>query len=99
MNMFRAILVCCLIARLYSLAQADDRRDVRLDGQPNFRDLGGYKTSDGRTVKSGLMFRSGELWFLNAPGATGVSPVLRFEHTSYGEPDDPSRILRRQRLV
>jgi len=34
---------------------------VRLTGQPNFRDLGGYKTSDGRTVKSGLIFRSGEL--------------------------------------
>lgn len=32
-----------------------------LQGQPNFRDLGGYKTSDGRTVKKGLVFRSGEL--------------------------------------
>lgn len=32
-----------------------------LEGQPNFRDLGGYKTSDGRTVKLGVVFRSGEL--------------------------------------
>jgi len=32
-----------------------------LEGQPNFRDLGGYKTADGRTVKKGVVFRSGEL--------------------------------------
>jgi protein-tyrosine phosphatase len=32
-----------------------------LEGQPNFRDLGGYKTSNGRVVKRGLVFRSGEL--------------------------------------
>ncbi len=32
-----------------------------LEGQPNFRDLGGYQTSDGRTLRTGLVFRSGEL--------------------------------------
>jgi len=36
-------------------------RHFALDGQPNFRDLGGYETSDGRTVKWGQVFRSGEL--------------------------------------
>lgn len=36
-------------------------RHVVLDGQPNFRDLGGYKTTDGRTVKWGQIYRSGEL--------------------------------------
>jgi protein-tyrosine phosphatase len=34
---------------------------IPLEGQPNFRDLGGYKTTDGKTVKRGLVFRSGEL--------------------------------------
>lgn len=34
---------------------------IGLEGQPNFRDLGGYKTSDGRTLREGLLFRSGEL--------------------------------------
>lgn len=39
----------------------DPRRHVQLGGAPNFRDLGGYGTIDGRTVKWGLVYRSGEL--------------------------------------
>lgn len=35
-------------------------RHIPLDGQPNFRDIGGYKTSDGREVKWRQVFRSGE---------------------------------------
>jgi len=36
-------------------------RHVPLTGQPNFRDLGGYPAADGRRVKRGLVYRSGEL--------------------------------------
>ncbi len=36
-------------------------RVVPFIGANNFRDMGGYKTSDGRTVKFGLFFRSDEL--------------------------------------
>jgi protein-tyrosine phosphatase len=36
-------------------------RRVVLEGQPNFRDLGGYVTADGRSVKWGQIYRSGEL--------------------------------------
>jgi len=36
-------------------------RRLPLEGDPNFRDLGGYKTSDGRTVKWGRIYRSGSL--------------------------------------
>jgi protein-tyrosine phosphatase len=50
----------CLIVGCCSQARADDRH-VPLDGQPNFRDVGGYKTEDGKTVKRGLVYRSGEL--------------------------------------
>jgi len=42
-------------------ATAEPERHVALDGQPNFRDLGGYETTDGRTVKWGEVYRSGEL--------------------------------------
>ncbi|MFP5455162.1 MAG: tyrosine-protein phosphatase [Alphaproteobacteria bacterium] len=33
----------------------------QLQGAPNFRDLGGYQTGDGRRVKPGLLFRSDQL--------------------------------------
>jgi len=36
-------------------------RHIALDGQPNFRDLGGYQSADGRTVRWGQVYRSGEL--------------------------------------
>ena len=37
------------------------QRHIPREGQPNFRDLGGYETADGHTVKWGEVFRSGEL--------------------------------------
>ena len=40
---------------------AVEERLIGLEGQPNFRDLGGYEASDGRTVRSGMIYRSGEL--------------------------------------
>jgi protein-tyrosine phosphatase len=36
-------------------------RLVRLEGARNFRDLGGYTGADGRTVRFGCLYRSGEL--------------------------------------
>lgn len=37
------------------------QRHIPLAGQPNFRDLGGYRSRDGRQVKWGVIYRSGEL--------------------------------------
>ncbi|MGW4353911.1 tyrosine-protein phosphatase [Nocardia sp. NPDC004582] len=34
---------------------------IRLDGAANFRDIGGYRTSDGRTVRTGVAFRSNRI--------------------------------------
>jgi len=34
---------------------------ITLEGSANFRDLGGYQTADGRTVRTGVVFRSGHL--------------------------------------
>jgi protein-tyrosine phosphatase len=42
-------------------ARSIDKRHVDLEGQSNFRDLGGYKTKSGRTVKWGQVYRSGGL--------------------------------------
>ncbi len=36
-------------------------RHIELQGEPNFRDFGGYNTEDGRTVKWGQVYRSGKL--------------------------------------
>ncbi|WP_345943668.1 tyrosine-protein phosphatase [Streptomyces sp. SID3212] len=41
-------------------------RLVKLDGMDNFRDVGGYRTADGRWVKMGVVYRSGALNNLTA---------------------------------
>jgi protein-tyrosine phosphatase len=63
MQIGSVIAVCAvLLADLASIS--DDPTfapHVPLDGQPNFRDIGGYKTNAGQTVRRGLVSRSGEL--------------------------------------
>jgi len=56
---------------------------VALDGQSNFRDLGEYQTNDGRTVKWGEVYRSGELPRLNDADVAeleelGIETVVSF---------------------
>ncbi len=48
---------------LFSSAQIADsaKREVKLQGAINFRDVGGYATKDGRHVKWGKIYRSAEL--------------------------------------
>ena len=41
--------------------QKPRERHVELDGQSNIRDLGGYETADGMSLKWGQVYRSGEL--------------------------------------
>ena len=57
------LLSACNRAETESTAANPDSlaRSIPLEGQPNFRDLGGYQTADGRTVKWRQLFRSGEL--------------------------------------
>jgi protein-tyrosine phosphatase len=40
--------------------QNPQERHVQLDGQANMRDLGGYETADGQSLKWGEVYRSGE---------------------------------------
>jgi len=56
-------------------------RHIPLSGQPNFRDLGGYPSKDGRRVKWGSVYRSGELSQLTASdigklGELGIKTVV-----------------------
>jgi protein-tyrosine phosphatase len=45
----------------------DTRRVVNLEGGVNFRDLGGYKTQDGRSVRWQTLYRSGSMGHLTEP--------------------------------
>jgi protein-tyrosine phosphatase len=79
-------------------------RKVALEGSPNFRDLGGYKTVDGQHLKWGRIYRSGKLCSLTEADVhyfkrLGLSVVcdfrLDFERHSepgwLGDEDAPDR--------
>lgn len=62
---------------------AGPERQIRLDGQSNFRDIGGYQTTDGHRVKWGEVYRSGELHELSDADvkkldALGIKAVANF---------------------
>ena len=48
-------------------------RHLDLQGTPNFRDLGGYETSDGRFVRWGMLYSSGELTCMTQAAMMDVS--------------------------
>ena len=50
-------------------------RRLAIPGAPNFRDLGGYETSDGRTVAWGRVYRSGSLAELTPEGVARLSSL------------------------
>ena len=51
----------------------DERRLLSLHGVRNFRDLGGYRTQDGRRVKWGKLFRSGSMAGLASSDHDGLA--------------------------
>jgi protein-tyrosine phosphatase len=48
------------------------KRIIEIPGAINLRDFGGYLTSDGRRVRSGVLFRSGMLAQLTADGRSAL---------------------------
>ena len=79
-------------------------RRLGMQGTPNFRDFGGYPTVDGRRVKWGFLFRSGQLSSLsdqdvNLLGSLNIDLVCDFRRIEeqQGEPsrlpgDKPPRV-------
>ena len=64
-------------------AAPQHERHIALEGEHNFRDLGGYRTSDGRLVKWGQLYRSGDLSHLTEDDVAtleslGVKTVVNF---------------------
>ena len=57
--------------------------DTRLEGAPNFRDIGGYEAANGFTIRRGLVFRSGHFANLtdedlNSFVSLGINTVIDF---------------------
>lgn len=44
-----------------SFKTADTPRILSIDGVPNVRDIGGWKTADGKVIKQGVLYRGGEM--------------------------------------
>jgi len=81
---------------LAAKSRAAHERFVPLEGGQNFRDLGGYRTSNGRSVKWGLIYRSATMGKLSAGDfqalkAMGVRTVvdLRASDERKREPFSP----------
>lgn len=69
---------------------------IRLDEARNFRDIGGYRTTDGKTVRTGLVFRSNKLSSLNDADLaklTAANLTLDVDLRNISErKEDPDRI-------
>ena len=76
----------------------DDEADriLQIEGVANFRDVGGYKTADGKRVRRGLVYRSGSLAQLTDAGleklgALGIKLVCDLRGADELE-DGPDRL-------
>ena len=71
-NSIAVVFIALTLTIISSVAHSDVATDVQagqslgITSVPNLRDLGGYKTKDGKTVVSGLVYRSNQL--------SGISP-------------------------
>ena len=86
--------------RVMPASMAEDtraqHRKLAMDGADNFRDLGGYQTKDGKTVKWGVLYRSDSLAELSDQDLLfiqrlGVKQIVDFR-TPFEKEEDPDRI-------
>lgn len=76
--------------------QREEWRRLPLDGAENFRDLGGYLSDDGRSMKWGIIYRSGQLHHLTKDDLAymerlGIRQIADFRSPSEVE-DKPDKI-------
>jgi len=80
------------------------QRHIALDGEPNFRDIGGYITTDGKTVKWGQVYRSGKLSKLSDDDvkildSLNIQTVVNFLNATELEHDGEDRLPERVKTV
>lgn len=97
MNFGRAIVAVLVVLSLGKAggALATEDRAVPIDGVKNTRDLGGLRTEDGRTVRTGQLIRSAKIDNLSAEGMTlldgmGVTAIVDLRTTKEAT-TDPAR--------
>ena len=83
--------------------QKSFKRLLKIPRVTNFRDLGGYLTGDGRTVKWGQLYRSGHLADLTPRGMDlltnlNLSTIVDFRST-YESQRHPDRVPEGVRLI
>jgi len=88
-----SVLAAALIVLVFmvSPAPAQDTRWVEVGGVANFRDTGGYPAGGG-TVKSGLLFRSGDLSGITGDGTGDLARLGVVTVVDLREGGDPSRL-------
>ncbi len=76
------------------IAKLDHSRHIQFSGAKNFRDLGGYSTTDGRTVRWGVLYRSDSLHKLTSKDLQKLASLklscvfdFRSENEMAHEPD------------
>jgi protein-tyrosine phosphatase len=79
--MYKNLFFCLLLLPAGLAAQIADssRREVKLAGAANFRDLGGYATADGHHVRWGCIYRSADISKLTPSDLD----TLRSRHIQY----------------
>lgn len=66
---------CIAVLTFASQATAESNRAIALEGVANTRDLGGLRTGDGRSIKPGLLIRSGEIDHISDAGKEKLEEI------------------------
>src|SRR5450432_574651 len=72
---FSVIFFCTTVIAVNAQVADSNRREIKLHGVVNFRDIGGYPTKDGKHVKWGKIYRSAELSRLTPGGLDTLSQL------------------------